>query len=66
VLAKEPVSGILIVAPVKPASKKKSAKSFTPRLQVNLRIGNEFKGETYELIHKADTLNTLLAEQEAI
>ena len=30
-----------------------------------LRIGNEFEGQTYELIHEADTLSTLLAEQEA-
>ncbi|WP_324740079.1 hypothetical protein [Pseudomonas veronii] len=50
----------------KPAEKKKAAKSFTPRLRVTLRVGNEFEGETYEMIHEADTLSTLLAEQEAV
>ena len=29
-------------------------------------MGNEFEGETYEMIHEADTLSTLLAEQEAV
>lgn len=49
----------------KPVTKKKAAKAFTPRLKVTLRVGNEFEGETYALIHEADTLSTLLAEQEA-
>ena len=31
-----------------------------------MRVGNEFEGKTYELIHEADTLSTLLAEQEAV
>lgn len=47
-------------------AKKKAAKAFTPRLRVTLRAGNEFEGETYELIHEADTLSSLLAEQEAL
>lgn len=49
-----------------PVAKKKVAKAFTPRLKVTLRVGNEFEGETYELIHEADTLSSLLAEQEAV
>lgn len=47
-------------------AKKKVAKAFTPRLQVTLRVGNEFEGKTFELIHEADTLSKLLAEQEAV
>ncbi len=52
--------------PPAPAIKKKAAKAFTPRLRVTLRVGNEFEGKTFELIHEADTLSKLLAEQEAI
>ncbi|MDL2189305.1 hypothetical protein P5706_34615 [Pseudomonas sp. ChxA] len=51
---------------VAPAAKKKAAKSFTPRLRVTLRVGNEFEGKMIELIHEADTLSSLLAEQEAV
>jgi hypothetical protein len=65
-VAKEPVPEVVIVPPAKPVAKKKVAIAFTPRLKVTLRVGNEFEGETYELIHEADTLSTLLAEQEAV
>ncbi|MBA2922980.1 hypothetical protein G9Q84_08740 [Pseudomonas sp. P7] len=51
---------------VAPQVKKKAAKAFTPRLRVTLRVGNEFEGKMIELIHEADTLSTLLAEQEAV
>ena len=51
---------------MKPPQQKKIAKAFTPRLRVTLRVGNEFEGKTYEMIHEADTLSTLLAEQEAV
>ena len=51
---------------VAPAAKKKVAKAFTPRLRVTLRVGNEFEGKMTELIHEADTLSSLLAEQEAV
>ena len=61
-----PVPEIGPAQPVKPAQKKKIAKAFTPRLRVTLRVGNEFEGKTYEMIHEADTLSTLLAEQEAV
>jgi len=47
------------------AEKKKIAKAFTLRLKVTLRVGNEFEGKTHEMIHEANTLSTLLAEQEA-
>ncbi|WP_339437707.1 hypothetical protein [Pseudomonas sp. EL_65y_Pfl1_R32] len=52
--------------PMNMHQKKKIAKTFTPRLKVTLRVGNEFEGKTYEMIHEADTLSTLLAEQEAV
>ncbi|MBD8682324.1 hypothetical protein [Pseudomonas sp. CFBP 13719] len=55
-----------VILPVsKPLVKKKAAKAFTPRLKVTLRVGNEYEGETFEMTHEADTLSTLLAEQEA-
>jgi hypothetical protein len=50
---------------VKAAEKKKVVKAFTPRLKVTLRVGNEFEGKMHEMVHEADTLSTLLAEQEA-
>jgi len=66
-LVKEPVEEIVLAKPVvAPAAKKKVAKAFTPRLRVTLRVGNEFEGKMIELIHEADTLSSLLAEQEAV
>lgn len=59
------LSDIVITQPAKVAEKKKVAKAFTPRLRVTLRVGNEFEGKTHEVVHEADTLSTLLAEQEA-
>lgn len=44
---------------------KDSLKSFTPRLRVTLHVGNEFEGEMDEMVHEADTLSSLVAEQEA-
>lgn len=61
----EPVPEVVIEPPAKPVAKKKIAKAFTPRLRVTLRVGNVFEGETQEFLHEADTLSTLLAEQEA-
>ncbi len=57
---------ILDKQPTKATEKKKVAKAFTPRLRVTLRVGNEFEGNTSEMVHEADTLSTLLAEQDAI
>lgn len=62
----ESVPEVVFVKPAPPVAKKKVAKAFTLRLQVTLRVGNEFEGKTFELIHEADTLSTLLAEQEAV
>ncbi|MCK3832697.1 MULTISPECIES: hypothetical protein [Pseudomonas fluorescens group] len=39
---------------------------FTSRLRVKLRVGNEFEGRMYEIVHEADTLSSLVAEQEAV
>lgn len=58
----EPVPDVVFVKPTASALKKKAAKAFTPRLRVTLRVGNEFEGKTFELIHEADTLSKLLAE----
>lgn len=64
----DPVEGIqpdVAAAAVSKVAKKKISKAFTPRLLVTLRVSNEFEGRTLEIVHEADTLSTLLAEQEA-
>lgn len=53
-----------VVKPVKTTNRKVS-KGFTPRLKVTLRVGNDFEGEMQEMVHEADTLSSLVAEQEA-
>lgn len=45
---------------------RKVDRAFTPRLKVTLRVGNVYEGETREIVHEADTLSTLLAEQQAV
>jgi hypothetical protein len=60
------VPEVVLVKAAPPVAKKKAAKAFTPRLQVTLRVGNEFEGKTFELTHESDTLSKLLAEQEAV
>lgn len=65
-VAHEPEPEVVFTKPVAPAAKKKAAKAFTPRLRVTLRVSNEFEGKMFELIHEADTLSKLLAEQEAV
>lgn len=59
------VPDVVTVQPVTAAKKKKISKAFTPRLQVTLLVGNEFEGKMQEVVHNADTLSSLLAEQEA-
>jgi len=59
------VPDVVMVQPVMGAKKKKLSKAFTPRLRVTLRVGNEFEGKMHELVHEADTLSSLVAEQEA-
>lgn len=61
---KESIADTVVIHPKAPV-KKRLAKAFTPRLRVVLRVGNEFEGETFEMTHEADTMSTLLAEQEA-
>ncbi|SDU13783.1 hypothetical protein [Pseudomonas yamanorum] len=59
------VPDVVMVQPVNAAKKKKVSKGFTPRLRVTLRVGNEFEGNMHEMIHEADTLSSLVAEQDA-
>lgn len=56
---------VVVAPPVKAAKKDKVSKGFTPRLRVTLRVGNEFEGTMHEIVHEADTLSSLVAEQEA-
>jgi len=66
-LVQESVPEIVFTKPAEaPITKKKVATAFTPRLRVTLRVGNDFEGEMTELIHEADTLSSLFAEQEAV
>jgi len=60
------VPDVVTVQPAKPAKKNQVSKGFTPRLRVTLRVGNEFEGKMHEIAHEADTLSSLVAEQEAI
>jgi len=62
----EEIQPDVAAAPVSKVTKKKVPNAFTPRLLVTLRVSNEFEGRTLEIVHEADTLSTLLAEQEAI
>ncbi|WAH55897.1 hypothetical protein LZ023_23030 [Pseudomonas silvicola] len=66
VTASPPVQEVVFVKPAPPVARKKAVKAFTPRLQVTLRVGNEFEGKTFELIHEADTLSKLQAEVDAL
>ena len=61
----QPLLDILDTPSTKATAKKRVAKAFSPRLRVTLRVGNEFEGKRYEIFHEADTLSTLLAEQDA-
>lgn len=59
------VAQVVMPPKVEPKKTQKPSKSFTPRLRVTLRVGNEFEGQVHEIVHEADTLSSLLAEQEA-
>ncbi len=61
----KPLPAVVITQSTKVVEKKKVTKAYTPRLRVTLRVGNEFEGKMHEIVHEADTLSTLLAEQEA-
>ncbi|MFY1664324.1 hypothetical protein [Pseudomonas sp. Pseu.R1] len=62
----KPASESSAPSPFKAPFKRSAAKPFTPRLRVVLQVGNEYEGKTYELVPEADTLSTLLAQQEAV
>lgn len=64
-LVQDTAPDVVVVQHVKAAKKQKVSKGFTPRLRVTLRVGNEFEGKTHEIVHEADTLSALVAEQEA-
>lgn len=64
-LVQDTAPDVVIVQPVKPVKKQKVLKAFTPRLRVTLRVGNEFEGKMHEMVHEADTLSSLVAQQEA-
>jgi hypothetical protein len=57
---------ILLPEPAATAHKKKASTAFTPRLRVTLQVGNVFEGATQAYLYEANTLSTLLAEQEAV
>lgn len=59
------VTDVVMVEPIEAVRKRQISKGFTPRLRVTLRVGNEFEGKMYEMVHEADTLSSLVAEQEA-
>ncbi|WP_223497036.1 hypothetical protein [Pseudomonas sp. A-RE-26] len=64
-LVQDTAPDVVVVQQVKAEKKKKVSKAFTPRLRVTLRVGNEFEGKMHEMVHEADTLSSLVAEQEA-
>lgn len=55
----------IVIRPPPSAAKRRALGGFTPRLRVMLRVGNEFEGETELIVHEADTMSTLQAEQDA-
>ncbi|WP_324743251.1 hypothetical protein [Pseudomonas veronii] len=46
-------------------SRKPKSKPLSPKLRVTLHVAKVFDGETEVFVHEANTLSTLLAEQEA-
>lgn len=62
----EAIPEVVFVMPAAAPTKRKVDRAFTSRLKVTLRVGNVYEGETQEIVHEADTLSTLLAEQEAV
>lgn len=65
-VAEQKVPEVVFVPLSTPSKKKKPAAAFTPKLRVVLSVGNDFEGDRQELVHEADTLSTLLAEQDAV
>ncbi|WPP02374.1 hypothetical protein SFA35_25615 (plasmid) [Pseudomonas sp. HR96] len=56
----------VVIVPAVTPRKKKPSKALTPRVRVTLQVGNEFEGATQVYVHEADTISSLLAEQEAV
>ncbi|MHC8324174.1 hypothetical protein ACYZT4_26405 [Pseudomonas sp. GB2N2] len=55
-----------VVSKQLPDSKPRNiAKSLSPKLRVTLHVTREFEGDAEVLIYDANTLSTLIAEQEA-
>ncbi|WP_323160449.1 hypothetical protein [Pseudomonas fluorescens] len=65
-LVPEATAELVFEKPKASLQTKKVEKAFIPRLQVTLMVGNEYEGKMFELIHQADTLSKLLAEQQAV
>lgn len=63
---RDAIPDVTIVPPARATKKRKVERAFTPGLKVTLRVGNVYEGETEELVHEANMLSTLLAEQEAV
>lgn len=62
--AKEQILNVTILPP-QTAKRQKKSKPLTPKIRVTLRVGNEFEGHTECFSYDANTLSTILAEQEA-
>ncbi|RMR00467.1 hypothetical protein ALP94_01034 [Pseudomonas savastanoi pv. glycinea] len=54
-----------IIRPLASRANPKAFRRFIPRLRVTLRVGNDFEGETELIVHEADTMSSLQAEQDA-
>nr|WP_254176710.1 hypothetical protein [Pseudomonas fluorescens] len=55
----------IVIVPPPAAAKRQVRKPVTPKLQVTLRVGNQFEGNTEVFTYEADTLSTLQAELDA-
>jgi hypothetical protein len=63
--AQNTVPDVMMVQPVNAVKKQTRSKGFTPRLRVTLRVGNEFEGKMHQMEYEANTLSSLVAEQDA-
>ena len=60
----EETSEIVFLLPKAPL-RRKTLQAFTHKLNVTLKVGNEFEGRTEILTYEADTLSKLQAELDA-
>lgn len=56
----------VVLLPPATFARKKVRTAFTPRLRVTLQVGNVYEGDMQPYVHEANTLSTLLAEQDAV